>query len=109
MIPLVGMKSIDYGSLSHPPPSPHHLDSFEETTDEEFNKTQLEAYNLEKMDPKYRWEQEQINALEGFAILEKLALVQAEIEQSNQIDAVQRLELEEQQGTNNEELIRFQQ
>ncbi len=41
----------------------------------------LEAYEWEKMDPKIRWEQEQLNELEGFVVLEQLALIDDENEQ----------------------------
>jgi len=36
---------------------------------------------LGKMDLSVRWEQEQLNELEGFVVLEQLALIQDEIEQ----------------------------
>lgn len=40
----------------------------------------LEVYDWEKMDPRIRWEQEQLNELEGFVVLEQLAQIQDEIE-----------------------------
>ncbi|CAF1459906.1 unnamed protein product [Adineta steineri] len=58
-----------------------HLDSFEEPMDELYKWPLLEAYEWEKMDPNERWEQEQINELEGFAALEQLILIQDELEQ----------------------------
>ncbi len=57
----------------------------------------LEAYDWEKMDPKIRWDQEQLNELEGLVVLEQLALVQHENEQLHQIELVQKLQEEEQQ------------
>jgi len=57
------------------------------------------------MDPKVRWEQEQINQIEGFVILEHLALIQDEIEQLRQIDAVQEILEEEEEEKNNDKLV----
>jgi hypothetical protein len=57
----------------------------------------LEAYEWEKMDPKIRWDQEQLNELEGLVVLEQLALVQHENEQLHPIKLVQKLQEEEQQ------------
>ena len=45
----------------------------------------LESYGWEKMDPKATWEQEEINEIEEFVVLEQLSLIQDEIEQSQQI------------------------
>jgi len=73
----------------------------------------LEAYNWETMDPNERqetWEQNHLNELErnasleqqdpwdyleGFALLEHLALIQDEIEQMHQIDAIEKTEEKE--------------
>ncbi len=57
------------------------------------------AYDWEKMDPKAKQKQEQINQFEGFAVLEQLALIQDEIKQLRQIEAVQEL-LEEEKEYN---------
>ena len=77
------------------------------------HESRLEAYALEKIDSKERWEQEQINELEGFVVLEPLALMQDEIEQLKQIDTIQTMEeeilQERQQERNNEELIQLEQ
>ncbi|CAF3277503.1 unnamed protein product [Rotaria sp. Silwood2] len=65
----------------------------------------LEDYEFETIDTRQRWEQEQVNELEGFAVLEQLALIQDEIEQSHQIDTVQQLQEDEQQERNTEQLV----
>ncbi|CAF1390282.1 unnamed protein product [Adineta steineri] len=75
-------------------------DPMEEPMDEIYNEPLLEAYMWEKLDPEERWEQEQINELEGFAVLEhleQLALIQDELEQLQQIDHIERLQEEEEQ------------
>jgi hypothetical protein len=77
--------------------------------DESYNDPLLEAYEWEKLDPKDRSEQEQLKELEGFAALEQLALMQDEIEQQNQINAVEKMLEEEQEQTNQEQLIQLQQ
>ena len=84
-------------------------DPFEEPMEETFKQGLLEAYDLETMDPKERWEQEQIYELEGFAVLEQLAQIQDETEQQNSIDAGQQFIEEERQRRNNEELIQHEQ
>jgi len=48
------------------------------------------------MDPKERWEQEQLNELEGFFVPEQLTLIQDELEQLEQIDWIQQLKEDEQ-------------
>ncbi|CAF1459874.1 unnamed protein product [Adineta steineri] len=76
------------------------LDSFEESMDELDKEPLLEAYMWEKMDPKERWEQEQINELEKTHVIdpfEQLIFMQDELEQSEQIDRLQRLQEEEEQ------------
>ena len=84
-------------------------DPFEEPMEETFKQGLLEAYDLETMDPKERWEQEQIYELEGFAVLEQLAQIQDETEQQNSIDAGEQFIEEERQRRNNEELIQHEQ
>ncbi len=69
----------------------------------------LEAYDREKTHPKIRWEQEQINDLEGFVVLEQLALVQDENEQLHQIELLQQSQEKEQQKRNHDELEQLQQ
>ncbi|CAF1526384.1 unnamed protein product [Adineta steineri] len=73
-------------------------DPMEEPMDEMYSEPLLEAYMCDRMNPKERWEQEQINELEGFAVLEhleQLALMQHELEQLQQIDHIERLQEEE--------------
>jgi hypothetical protein len=84
-------------------------DPFEEPMEETFKQRLLEAYDLETMDPKERWEQEQVYELEGFAVLEQLAQIHDETEQQNRIDAEQQFIKEEKQRRNNEELIQHEQ
>jgi hypothetical protein len=48
----------------------------------------------ERMNPKERWEQEQLNELEGFVVLERFALMQDELERLEQIDRIQRMKEE---------------
>ncbi len=48
--------------------------------DEMYNEPLLRAYALAKIDAKGRWEQDQLNELEGFAVLEQLTLIQNETE-----------------------------
>jgi hypothetical protein len=47
----------------------------------------LEVYDWETMHPRDRWEQEQLYELEGITALQQLALIQEEIDQSQQIHA----------------------
>ncbi|CAF1543540.1 unnamed protein product [Adineta steineri] len=77
--------------------------------DEIHNEPLLEEYMWKKMDPKERWEQEQINDLEGFAALEQLILMQDELEQSEQIDRIQRLKEEEEQTKREQEQSQLKQ
>jgi hypothetical protein len=46
------------------------------------------------MNPKERWEQKQLNELEGFVVLEQFALMQDELERLEQIDPIQRIKEE---------------
>jgi hypothetical protein len=77
--------------------------------DQVYNEPLLEAYDLVKMYLKDQWEQEQLNELEGFVVLEQLMLIQGDIEQLNQTDAVEKLKEEKQQQRNHEELIQLEQ
>ena len=78
---------------------------FPDSMDEEFNKELFEAYLRDKMNPQERWEQEQLNELEGFAALEHLIMLQDDNEQETQIHAVQQLLQEEEEEQNQEQLI----
>ena len=49
------------------------------------------------MDPQARWEQAQINELEGFTLLEQLTLTQDKIQPSHQREAMQEILEEGQQ------------
>ncbi len=76
---------------------------------EEYLTPLLEEYVWEKMDPKTRWEQEQLYEFEGFVVLEHLALIQDENEQLHQIELLQKLQENEQQERNYDELVQLQQ
>jgi hypothetical protein len=69
----------------------------------------VEAYDWEKMHPKNRWEQEQLNELENFSVSQQLTSIQDEIEQLHQIEAVEKLQEEEEQQRNRDQLIQLQQ
>ena len=56
----------------------------------------LEIYEWEKMDPKERWEQEEVKNIEKLIHEEQLALIQDDMEQDQQIEAIIRY-LEEEQ------------
>lgn len=73
---------------------------FDESDSETSKEEQLEAYDAEKIDPKERWEQEQISSLEGFVVLEHLAQLQEEQQQLQQIDSVQDILEEEEEHRN---------
>ncbi len=47
------------------------------------------------MNLKKRWEQEQLNELEGFVVLKQFTLMQDELERLEQIDRIQRMKEEE--------------
>ncbi|CAF2977433.1 unnamed protein product [Rotaria sp. Silwood2] len=82
-----------------------HSNLFDEGSVRDYQQRLLEDYEFETIDARQRWEQEQVNELEGFAVLEQLALIQDEIEQSHQIDTVQQLQEDEQQERNTEQLV----
>lgn len=84
-------------------------DPFDEPMDEIYNEPLLDAYNLEKTDPKDRWEQEELNELEKFLAQEQSAISQDQIEQLSQIEAFEKLQEEERQQRNYEELIQTEQ
>ena len=69
--------------------------TFDELVEETIQEQLLDVYEWEKMTPKDRWEQEQIQEMEGIAALEQIALVQDEMEQLQQIDELERSEVEE--------------
>ncbi|CAF2932308.1 unnamed protein product [Rotaria sp. Silwood2] len=73
---------------------------------DEIQEDLLEAYDTEKMDPTNRWKQKQLDELQGFVVLEQLALIQEENEQLPQIDTVQQLQEEKEQKRNTEQVIR---
>ncbi|CAF1294403.1 unnamed protein product [Adineta steineri] len=75
-------------------------DHMEEPMDEMYNDPLLEAYVWETMNPKERWEQEQINELEKTHVVdpfEQITIMQDELEQLQQIDHIQRLKEQEEQ------------
>jgi len=76
--------------------------------DESFNDTLFDAYEWDKMDPKERCEQEQVNEFEGFAALEQLLLMQDKIEQQNEINTSEKILKEEEEETNQVQLNEFE-
>ncbi|CAF1463910.1 unnamed protein product [Adineta ricciae] len=84
-----------------------HLDPLEEPMDEIYNEPLLNAYEWETMDPRERWDQEQINELEGFAALEYLQLIQDELEQEQNIEYTQQILEEEEIMRNNNITLRL--
>ena len=93
-----------YRSRRRWPPS-YEREYSDDTEDDPFTEALLEAYDWDKLDPKERWEQEQMNEFEGFAALEQLLLMQDQLEQQNQIDAVVQIQREEQDDTNQVQLV----
>ncbi|CAF1358641.1 unnamed protein product [Adineta steineri] len=72
----------------------------EGSMDDSYSEPLIEAYILETMDPQERWEQEQINELEKTLAVypfEQLTFMQDELEQSKQIDHIERFKDEEEQ------------
>ncbi|KAF9761760.1 hypothetical protein NGRA_2405 [Nosema granulosis] len=61
---------------------------FPEYMDELDHDILLEEYEWDKMGPKQRWEQEQLNEFEGFVVLEQISLMQEEIEQPPAINVI---------------------
>jgi hypothetical protein len=66
-------------------------------------------HDFETLDPRDRWEQEQLNEPEQFFIREQLELIHDETEQLNQITPVQILHEEKQQQPNHEQFIQIEQ
>ena len=63
-----------------------------------FNDSVYESYELERLEPRERWEQEQLNELEGFAVLEQLRLMEHGIEEQNIMSLTSTMITEEEQG-----------
>ena len=82
-------------------PKPEQMDS---PTDDAL----LDEYNLDRLDPRDTWEQEQLSAFEGFVILEHLQLLRDEIEQQQNIDAEERLEQTREKKRNTQQLLHFE-
>ncbi|CAF1203530.1 unnamed protein product [Adineta steineri] len=78
----------------------YRSDPLEEPIDKIYNEPLLGAYTWKMMDPKERWEQEQINEIEKIHVVdpsEQLTFIQDELEQLHQIDHIERLKEEEEQ------------
>ena len=69
----------------------------------------LKAYNLERIDPRERWEQEQLYEIEGFAVLKHLQLMHDQTEQEEKIDGEERLGQQRQQERSEQELLQLEQ
>ena len=65
-------------------------------------------YNLETIDPRERWEQEQLYEIEGFAVLEHLQLKHDQTEQQGKIDNEERHEQARQQERSEQELLQLE-
>ena len=87
--------------LGDAPPTQEEIDS---STDD----AMLDAYNLERLDPRDIWEQEQLSEFEGFVILEHLQLLRDEIEQQQNIDAQEGLEQTRQRERSEQQLLPFE-
>ena len=71
---------------------------FADFFDPSLNDSVYESYELERLEPRERWEQEQLNELEGFAILEQLLLMEHDIEEQNRMSLTSTIIIEEEQG-----------
>jgi hypothetical protein len=69
----------------------------------------LDAYDLEKIDPRCTWEQEQLYAFEGLVVLEHLQLLSDETEQQENIDAEERLEQAKEEERREQQLLQLEQ
>ena len=69
--------------------------TFDENVEETIQWQLSEVYEWEKLTPRARWEQEEIQELEGIAALEQLALIREEVEQLQQINELERSDDEE--------------
>jgi hypothetical protein len=68
----------------------------------------LDAYDLETIDPRETWEQEQLFEFEGFVVLEHLQLLTDEIEQQDNIDGEDRLAEAREEEQNERELLQLE-
>ena len=66
-------------------------------------------YNLETIDPRDTWKQEQLYEFEGFVVLEHLQLLSDETEQQENIDAEERFIQVKQERHNGQELLQLEQ
>lgn len=69
----------------------------------------LQAYEWEKIDPKVRWNQEQLPELETFHAQEQSAGIHDEIEQQHQIELVRQFYEEQQQQQKYNKFIQLEQ
>ena len=68
----------------------------------------LDEYNMDRLDPRDTWEQEQLSEFEGFVVLEHLQLLRDESEQQQNIDAEKGLEQTRQQERSEQQLPQFE-
>ena len=66
-------------------------------------------YNLETIDARDRWEQEQLYEFEGFVVLEHLQLLSDQIEQQENIDAEERFPQDKEEERSDQDLLQLQQ
>ena len=72
--------------------------NYSDYMDRSFDDSVYESYELERLEPRERWEQEQLNELEGFAVLEQLLLLEHGIEEQNRISSISTIITEIEQG-----------
>ncbi|CAF0901538.1 unnamed protein product [Didymodactylos carnosus] len=66
-------------------------------------------YNLETIDPRNRWEQEQLYEFEGFVVLEHLQFLSDQTEQQENINAEERFAQTKLEEQNDQELLQLEQ
>jgi hypothetical protein len=99
---LSRLEANSWNPLCDAEPTQEQLDSL---TDDAL----LDGYDMERIDPRHTWEQEQLSEFEGFVVLEHPRLLRDEIEQQQNIDAQERLERTRQQERSEPQLLHFEQ
>jgi hypothetical protein len=69
----------------------------------------LDAYDLERTDPRERWEQEQLYEFEGFVVLEHLQRLADDTEQRENVDAEEQLEQAREEERSEQQLLQLEQ
>ena len=86
-------------------------DPIRESIDSPTDEMLLDAYmyNLETIDTRDTWEQEQLHEFEGFVVLEHLQLLSDQIEQQENIDAEERFAKDKEEERSDQELLQLEQ